>query len=192
MTAKGVWRARMRRYRRSLTAARRERAERALTERILGLLHEESPRTIGVYAATRNEASLDAVVAAWDTNASRTVAWPRVLGPGRMTFHAARLAELLPAHRGIREPDPTAEEIPLDALDLLLVPGLAFDRRGGRLGQGGGFYDRVLNDPRLGALTVGVAFAIQIVAQVPREPHDARVARVVTDRGRSDGRRWTP
>ena len=70
-----------------------------------------------------------------------------------------------------RHVDPVA----LSDLQVVLVPGLAFDAAGRRLGRGGGFYDRFL--PRLGvpAATVGVAFPEQMLAAVPSEPHDARV-----------------
>jgi 5-formyltetrahydrofolate cyclo-ligase len=72
------------------------------------------------------------------------------------------------------DPDPAA-------LDLVVVPGLAFTRRGERLGQGGGWYDRFL--PRLhpGCATVGVAFVEQIVDELPLSAHDVRVDLVITD-----------
>jgi 5-formyltetrahydrofolate cyclo-ligase len=68
------------------------------------------------------------------------------------------------------------------APDLVLVPLLAFDRRGGRLGYGGGYYDRTLAGlPR--ARRVGFAFAAQEVEQVPMEPHDRVLEAIVTERG---------
>lgn len=67
--------------------------------------------------------------------------------------------------------------------DLIMVPGVAFDPGGGRLGRGGGWYDQLLGDPSRQALAVGVAFAAQIVRSVPCEEHDVRVDLVVTERG---------
>ena len=65
--------------------------------------------------------------------------------------------------------------------DLILVPGLAFTAAGDRLGQGGGWYDRLLADVRSDCVTVGVCFAEQIVDVLPTEPHDVPVDFVVTD-----------
>jgi 5-formyltetrahydrofolate cyclo-ligase len=64
----------------------------------------------------------------------------------------------------------------------LIVPLLAFDRAGGRLGYGGGYYDRTLGLLR-GATAIGVAFAAQEIAQVPTGPHDIRLAAIATERG---------
>jgi len=66
-------------------------------------------------------------------------------------------------------------------LDVVVVPGLAFTADGRRLGQGGGHYDRFLPRLRAGCRIVGAAFAEQLVADVPTEPHDVRLDLVVTD-----------
>jgi 5-formyltetrahydrofolate cyclo-ligase len=63
-------------------------------------------------------------------------------------------------------------------VDLILVPGLAFDLRGRRLGRGKGYYDQLLRGLR--GITCGVAFDQQIVAEIPVEPHDVRVNCVLT------------
>ena len=73
------------------------------------------------------------------------------------------------------------EPWPADNIDLIVVPGLAFDTSGGRLGKGGGFYDRFLVQPGMHALTCAVAFAEQMIETVPAEPHDRRVDMLVTD-----------
>ncbi|HEY5663063.1 MAG TPA: 5-formyltetrahydrofolate cyclo-ligase [Ilumatobacter sp.] len=69
------------------------------------------------------------------------------------------------------------------AIDVVIVPGLAFTRRGDRLGQGGGWYDRVLAGVRDDCVTIGVAFAPQLVDELPVEPHDRPVDLVVTEHG---------
>ena len=75
----------------------------------------------------------------------------------------------------------TVGALPED-VDLVIVPGLAFDERGGRLGRGAGFYDRVLGGLRPGAWKIAVAFECQIVESVPMEEHDQRVHAIVTER----------
>jgi 5-formyltetrahydrofolate cyclo-ligase len=67
------------------------------------------------------------------------------------------------------------------ALDVVVVPGLGFTADGRRLGQGGGHYDRFLPRLRPGCVTIGVAFAEQVVDDLPTEPHDVRLDLVVTD-----------
>lgn len=84
----------------------------------------------------------------------------------------------------LREPDPeTSLPVALEEIDLLLVPGVAFTRSGRRLGRGGGFYDRLLADPELCAVSFGICFALQVVDNLPTEPHDRPVDRIVTERG---------
>ena len=89
-----------------------------------------------------------------------------------------------PGRWGIREPDP-ARCPAIDPLevDLVLLPGVAFDRRGGRLGHGAGFYDRLLTGLRPECLRVAAAFSLQVVAEVPLEPHDQCFQRLVTEHG---------
>lgn len=83
-------------------------------------------------------------------------------------------------------PDPSPSAVPpVDpaAIDVVVVPGLAFTTAGERLGQGGGWYDRVLAQLRDDALTVGVCFEAQIVGAVPSEPHDVVLDVVVSEEG---------
>lgn len=79
---------------------------------------------------------------------------------------------------GVREPVATCEKILLNRLDLILVPGVAFDMEGRRLGRGKGFYDRLLS--ALHGPACGVAFDQQIVSHVPVAPHDIRVSCILT------------
>ena len=111
---------------------------------------------------------------------------PRQAQPARTPDEA--LAGLQAGYRGIAEPAPDAPPLDFDNLapdTVVLVPGAAFDRTGGRLGWGGGFYDRALADIACScpaALLVGVCFAEQLVECVPRAGHDLPVDLVVTDR----------
>jgi 5-formyltetrahydrofolate cyclo-ligase len=112
----------------------------------------------------------------------KRLAWPRLReGERAMEFAACDQAALVDGPRGTREPPPALPAVPAGEIDLVLVPGLAFDGDGRRLGRGGGHYDATLAAlPR--ATAVGLAYEAQVVPAVPAEPHDARLAAVVTER----------
>lgn len=85
---------------------------------------------------------------------------------------------------GIWEPDPAkAEQGDLSKLDTVLVPGVAFDRHGGRMGYGGGYYDRFLAGLGKKPYLLGVGFSMQVVDHVPLEPHDIPLDALVTEDG---------
>jgi 5-formyltetrahydrofolate cyclo-ligase len=87
-------------------------------------------------------------------------------------------SEVKPGHLGIREPTEGCAKVRVNRLDLVLVPGVAFDLHGRRLGRGKGFYDQLLAAVR--GKTCGVAFDEQIVREVPVEPHDSDVNCILT------------
>lgn len=108
---------------------------------------------------------------------------PRVTGE-TMTFHHVTDAatQLVPGPWGLREPSPSLPEILPRNLDLLFCPGMAFTREGKRLGKGGGYYDRFLatlvpTPPPC----IGVTFAVFLRDDLPEDPHDMRMNRVVSD-----------
>ncbi len=90
-------------------------------------------------------------------------------------------ADLLPDRHAVRSPRPDVAAVDPSEIDVVLVPGLAFDRAGGRLGRGGGFYDRFLSQAGVRAVKVGVGFGVQMVEAVPRDERDVRVDWVATE-----------
>jgi 5-formyltetrahydrofolate cyclo-ligase len=86
--------------------------------------------------------------------------------------------DLRPGKYGIREPGPHCPQSPLNRLDFVLAPGIAFDLHGRRLGRGRGYYDHILAAVR--GITCGVAFDQQIVPEIPVEPHDITVRCILT------------
>ena len=130
-------------------------------------------RRIAAYAALRGEVDLRGLI-----SGQPGIAWlfPRVCGE-ELRFHRVRSPEweLTRGAFGILEPLAGLEEVPVAEIDAFLCPGLAFDERGGRLGRGRGFYDRLLAGARPDATKVGVCFPDQIVADTFVEPHDVRM-----------------
>jgi 5-formyltetrahydrofolate cyclo-ligase len=128
----------------------------------------------------------------WDTlalvraalAAGKTVAMPRVDKASRMlALHAIAdpMQDIGAGYRDIPEPLPACPAVSRDAIDFVLVPGVAFDPKGRRIGYGGGYYDRLLPllSPR--AARVAGAFELQIVDRVPDAPHDVAVDAIVTE-----------
>ena len=93
------------------------------------------------------------------------------------------IGELSPGYMGIPEPSLTDERMmsPED-VDLVVIPGVAYDSAGNRIGYGGGYYDRLLSQTEKKLLVVAPAFEEQIVDQIPAEEHDVKVDIIVTDK----------
>jgi len=114
--------------------------------------------------------------------AGTPVVLPRVAEDGLVLHRVSAEAELVPGAWGILEPPARAPRWDGGVADCL-VPGLAFDAGGFRLGRGKAYYDRLLGQLGQDVCTTGVFFALQEVERVPREAHDRRLHAVVTERG---------
>lgn len=135
-------------------------------------------RTIAIFAALPGEPDLLPLLA---LHPSRRWVFPRVVGDG-LCFHLVREpgGELVKGAFGVREPADELEVVDPREIDAFLCPGLAFDRHGGRLGRGRGFYDRALATARPGAVRIGVAFDHQLIDEVPTADHDIRMDEILS------------
>ena len=164
--------------RRSLPTPERRQASEAIAARLRLLPELLTARVVLVYAASATEVDIEDAAEGLRSRGVRTL-YPRVDGEDLALVPVSRIEELVDGHRGIREPKGLAADPSI--VDAVVVPGLAFDLRGWRLGQGGGHYDRLL--PRIAdALRIGVAFTCQVVPQVPRDAHDIAMDLLVTER----------
>jgi 5-formyltetrahydrofolate cyclo-ligase len=135
-------------------------------------------QTIAIFSALPGEVDLTEIIAA---HPARRWVWPRVVGDD-LHFHQVENpdSQLIPGAFGIREPSPELPVIPVDEIDAFFCPGLAFDPRGGRLGRGRGFYDRMLSKARPDSLKIGLCFPWQIVADTFPEAHDVIMDEVLS------------
>lgn len=181
--AKALLRKRMRQLRGSIPAEARARRSAALAARVVALPCWQAARAVALYASMPDEFDTGALL---DDALARglDVALP-VVGEGRvLTFRwlvraGERFATETSAY-GIDEPTDASPAVDPDAIDVVIVPALAIDPRGHRLGFGRALYDNTLAlMPR--ATRVATVFAFQMIAEVPDEPHDQRVHLVVTD-----------
>lgn len=92
-----------------------------------------------------------------------------------------RLEDLESQHFGIYQPrQDRVKEVPLDDIDLVVVPGVAFDRKNIRLGRGHGYYDRFLSGLPKKTKAIGLAFDFQVLEDLPQDPHDVPVSKIIT------------
>ena len=124
-----------------------------------------------------------------------TIVVPYCDGDALGLWRLERFDELEPGTWGILEPprrrwrDPD-RRVPAEAVDFVVVPGVAFDEDGARLGNGKGYYDRLLPRLRPDCLGAGVAYESQLAPAVPMGPDDVFLDRVVTERAVYRGRGW--
>lgn len=160
-------------------------AGRAVALRLTELHAWRRASRVGLFMSYGNEIDTSPVLRAIQDD-GKELLLPRTTGDGRLQLVVVDSIEgLVRGRYGILEPPIEWPESCPGSEDLLCVPGLAFDRAGGRLGRGGGYYDRtfgavrnVPDRPRL----VGIGFSFQLVASVPMTELDVRVDGVVTDR----------
>lgn len=142
------------------------------------LAANQERQTIAVFSALPGEVDLTTLI---EAHPGRRWVWPRVDGDDLHFHHVENPGEQLrPGAFGVREPSPELPVIPMSGIDAFFCPGLAFDARGGRLGRGRGFYDRMLSRARPDALKIGVCFPWQIVADTFPEAHDVIMDEVLS------------
>lgn len=179
---KASLRAELRARRRALGAADLSRAEAGAAAHLLAWDGWRAARAAALHAAVRGELPTAAVIAAALASGKR-VALPSPDPSGMSLRWIRSAAELVPDARGIPSPPPDAPLADPAELDLVLAPGVAFDAAGGRLGQGGGDYDRLLAALPARTAAVGWCHDFQVVGAVPMEPHDRRVGWLATPSG---------
>ena len=175
----------MRAVRKSITPQARKEAEDAIAERLFNLPAVRKAQCVAVYQAAGSEASVNDLVKALRlVNSSVSIGYPAITGAGIMHFarvDAGEFPAFLADPLVIMDPrDLDERRIDPQQIEILLVPGIAFDEQCRRLGQGGGFYDRYLEILAPDCITIGIAFEEQIIEQVPSGIHDKRVNYVVT------------
>lgn len=178
---KRALRAQMLALRDAMPTATRATAGAACRERLLALEVIGGARTILSYWSFGAELATQPLFEHWRA-AGRTVALPRVdRATGEIAIHrVAGHEELVRGQWGIAEPRIDCASIALADIDLVLVPGVAFDRAGHRLGYGKGYYDRLLSKRASHTLAFAISFDEQVVEQVPVTEYDQKIDQLVT------------
>ena len=167
----------------AIDPALRAHASQAITARIAALDTYRAARVVLLTLPFRSEWD-ETLLVRHAIEAGKTVAAPRVDRSARMLRPLQILdldRDIEAGYRGIPEPRSHCAAIALETVDWVLVPGLAFDLSGRRLGYGGGYYDRLLPLLPSAAPRVAGAFEAQVISAVPAAPHDIAVDCIVTE-----------
>lgn len=150
-----------------------------VVEGLFAWMSRRLPGTVSAFLAMPGEVDLSPLF-------TRLPGWrwvlPRVEPDRTVTFRDRDVPR--ERHRfGMDQPVDMGPPVGVSQIDVILTPGLAFDSRGGRLGNGGGFYDRILTAKRSDAVSVGITIESRVVDEVPMESHDRRVDWIATEEG---------
>ncbi len=147
------------------------------------LIERRGVAAVALYAPVRKELDTAPVHEALRRRGI-ALAYPKIRAGSRLLdfYRVSDLADLIPGPMGIRQPSSPCPRVDLSTISLFVIPGLAFDRRGARLGWGQGFYDRTLaQSPH--PVRVGYGHQCQLLNRVPCHVHDVYMDFVVTDAG---------
>lgn len=162
----------------------RQAATRAIEARLVAMSALDTAHVVHCYYGIGSEVGTGELLRGLLLRGHRVVC-PRVVRGGALEhYEVSDFDALVDGPMGLREPNPEqASPVDLAEVDVMLVPGLTFDLAGNRIGYGAGYYDRTLailaNHGR--ATTVGLAFDVQVVDELPREAHDRAVDLIATE-----------
>ena len=150
--------------------------------RFLATQYYQRARTVALYAPIRGEVPTRDILSA-ALQDGKVICYPLSHVHGRiLSFRAIHSeAELEPGRLGVQEPPSSAEMIPVEEIDLFVVPGLGFTPDGKRLGRGGGYYDATLRAAAERSRRVGLTFSDQVVPEIPTSAEDVDMDVVVTE-----------
>lgn len=167
----------------TLCPEERQRKSRAITEHLLALPEFARARSVFAYVSFRSEVETLELIAHCLSKGVR-VSVPLTLVQERrlLPYAIADIhRDLAPGYCGIPEPLQTLPLVDPASIEVVVTPGSVFDARGGRLGYGGGYYDRFLQAAAPQALRIGLAFDLQVVSAVPLESHDQPLDYLITE-----------
>lgn len=164
----------------------RERFSTTILERLTELPSYSPAPVVMCYVSFGSEVDTRQLLSRIWADAKRLVV-PYCVGNRLELFELEKFEELQPGTLGILEPDRSLRglanrRLEVKDLDLIVVPGLAFDQHGGRIGYGRGYYDRLLAEAPPETALVAVAFECQIIDEVPMGESDVRVHTIVTEK----------
>lgn len=171
----------------------KDEVSREIVKRFMSLPAYEAAKTVMFYVDARSEVrtrhDLEAAL-----NSGKTIVVPWCNDAGELElFQLESMDELELGMYSILEPKADlrglpAKQVPVEQLDLIMVPGVGFDREGGRTGHGKGYYDKLMQHARADAPLVALAFECQLFDEIPMQSHDIYMDVVVTEKAAYEGK----
>jgi 5-formyltetrahydrofolate cyclo-ligase len=151
----------------------------ALMEQVQALDSWKKASSVLLYAPLPEEPDAALLI---NNQGEKRFLFPKIEGDTLGIYRSGKKSRWITGPFGLQEPDPESWEACSPAeVDLVIVPGLAFDLSGRRLGRGRGYYDRLLGLPEFIGIKIGLAWSWQLLSSVPAEEHDIRMDQVLVD-----------
>lgn len=153
-----------------------------IQRKVIDLKGLQPAKVVALYSEIRKEVATGEIFTEFSRQ-DKILLYPRVAkGEKQLIFaRVKKRRDLEKGSWGIMEPRTGLEEFPLGQIDLMFIPGVAFDREGKRLGYGQGYYDRIAEGLRKDCIKIALVFDFQIVNEIPDSSRDIRVDKIITE-----------
>jgi 5-formyltetrahydrofolate cyclo-ligase len=182
MDAKENLRKKILQIRDAIPKALRDSKSRTISEYVTGLPEFKNAKTVMCFSSIGSEPDTAPILASI-LESGKNLVLPKVLKKNKRiaAYVVKKSGDLTPGVWGILEPNEHCQKADISTIDMVIVPGIAFDPDGGRLGYGGGYYDRFIETLDANIYLLGIAFREQIIERIPMESHDKYMNKVLTD-----------
>ncbi len=155
-----------------------------IKKKLFSLQEFMNAEVVFFYASFRSEVETHSMIRE-SLEMGKRVMLPKVQIDGHLVklYEIQDIHELSPGHMGIPEPSfNNTYPLSIDEVNMIIIPGVAFDYSGNRLGYGGGYYDMLLAQRKKKAPIIALAYEEQLVDEIPSEPHDIKIDMIITDK----------
>jgi len=169
----------------AFSSSERSRKTKRIEDRLFEFANFLEANIVLLYANTRYEVNTQKIIKrCFDYN--KVLVLP-AFSPEKTEMHLMKVdnleSDLIPGPRDVLEPDAgRCKAVPIESIDIAIIPGIAFDEKGGRIGTGKGYYDSLIPHLALTTRKVALAFECQITPQIPMESHDKHVDIIITEK----------
>lgn len=166
----------------ALSKDERQNLDNIIFDKVINSCAYKNSHTIFIFVSYNNEVDTHKIIKQ-ALRDKKILCVPRIISKeeGMDIVQIKSFEDLKEGAYGILEPDDSELKIEEKNIDVSYLPGLAFDRRGGRVGYGGGFYDRFLLKTRKNSKKIGLVYKFQVFPEVPTEEHDVFIDGIITD-----------
>lgn len=172
----------IRKERNNLTKSKREELDNIIFEKVLYSKEYNSAKSLFIFVSFETEVDTHKIIRR-ALEDGKDVSVPKTISreQGMAAVRISNFSELKSGAYGILEPENIDLKVEESSIDLCYIPGIAFDKNGGRVGYGGGYYDRFLKKVRKDSKKIALAYSFQILDMVPREKHDILMDGIIFD-----------